>query len=98
MLGERGMRIEAGSVNKTHAKEVIKILDKFDVIANLNNFRHVLSAKLGWQFTDLHKNKKKASHKAKPISAEDLKFIQTHTSMDQMVYEHFGGFQNKCET
>jgi hypothetical protein len=88
MLGKTGMLIEPGRVTLEHATRVIKLIEKFDVVATLNNFQDTLPAKLGWQHIDLHEKHFGGDNR---VSAEDLQFIFDNTMMDRAVFEHFGG-------
>merc|ERR1719305_540557 len=44
MLGETGMQIKPGGVTQEHANKVIEMLEKFEVVAILDNFGDTLSA------------------------------------------------------
>mmetsp|Transcript_114427 Transcript_114427/g.255344 ORF Transcript_114427/g.255344 Transcript_114427/m.255344 type:complete len:337 (+) Transcript_114427:52-1062(+) len=96
LLGEDGLKIPPGQVTEQHARKVIAMLSKFDLVSLVEELDgampRMLGDTLGWRNTSVpHANTKMPyeSIPRKPISDQDMAYIEELNKMDRMVYDYF---------
>jgi len=93
LLGEDGLKIPPGQVTEEHARQVIAMLSKFDLVSFVEELGdatpRMLSDTLGWNTTSIPHFKSGSSRSEQPISDQDLAYIEELNKMDRFVFDYF---------
>mmetsp|Transcript_114426 Transcript_114426/g.255341 ORF Transcript_114426/g.255341 Transcript_114426/m.255341 type:complete len:326 (+) Transcript_114426:52-1029(+) len=92
LLGEDGLKIPPGQVTEQHARKVIAMLSKFDLVSLVEELDgampRMLGDTLGWKTTSVpHENSRLPFEQT--ISDQDMAYIEELNKMDRMVYDYF---------
>jgi len=96
LLGEDGLKIPPGQVTEQHARKVIAMLSKFDLVSLVEELDgampRMLGDTLGWRNTSVpHANTKMPyeSIPRKPISDQDMAYLEELNKIDRIVFDYF---------